>query len=389
MELSNLTFIVTDDCNFNCSYCLQKKEKKYMHHTTIKTAVDFFYPYLKGDKIYLNFYGGEPLLAYDQIKYAVKLLQEKNKTGNKNIEYSLTTNGSLITDEMLEFFDHHQFGLMLSFDGLAQDKGRKKGTLDQMVQVMKRIRAQPGIDFEINSVFTPATISSLTDSVRFMVQLDRPEITLNFSTIEEWTPTDLDALRTELKRLSDFLLLDYKENGTIPVKNFQALETLVEADTAKEMKRGIFRCNAGQDRMALTPDGKLWGCYVFHDYFKTRENHPEYADYYFGTLADFIDNHHTRQPEVMVNYSELRQDLFQVKKEEGKEKDFCFLCSYVDGCVVCPVNAAYSSESMGVISCRTCELKKIQRDAQTMFHEQLQSMQTRGQSNFLESKNHL
>jgi hypothetical protein len=206
-----------------------------------------------------------------------------------------------------------------------------------------------------------------------MIELDKSDITLNFSTLEAWTPLDLDGLRTELKRLSDFLLSYNKEKGTIPVKNFQAPETLVEADTAKEMKRGIFRCNAGQDRLALTPAGKLWGCYVFHDYFKTRGNHPEYADYYFGTLADFIDNHHTRYPEVMVNYSELRQDLFQVKKDKEEEKDFCFLCSYVDGCVVCPVNAAYSTESMGVVSCRNCKLKKIQRDAQTTFHERLQS----------------
>lgn len=377
MKISNLTFIVTDDCNFNCSYCMQKKEKKTMDNTTIKTAVDFFYPFLKGDKIYILFYGGEPLLAYDKIKYTVQLLQEKNKTENKNFEFALTTNGSLITDEMLDYFNRHQFGLMLSFDGLSQDKGRKKGTLDQMVQVMKRIKAYPGIDFEINSVFTPATITNLTESVRFMIELDEPEVTLNFSTLEEWNPPDLDALRTELKRLSDFLLSYYREKGTIPVKNFQAPGTLVEADTAKEVKRGIFRCSGGQDRLALTPEGKLWGCFLFHDYFKTRENHPEYHDYYFGTLAEFIDNHHTRYPEVLANYAELRQDLFQVKKEDGEKKDFCFLCSYVDGCVVCPVNAAYSTESMGVVSCLTCKLKKIQRDAQTSFHEQLQSLKSR------------
>jgi len=76
----------------------------------------------------------------------------------------------------------------------------------------------------------------------------------------------------------------------------------------------------------------------------------------------------------LANYAELRQDLFQVKKEAGDKKDFCFLCSYVDGCVVCPVNAAYSTDSMGVISCLTCELKKIQRDAQTALHEQLQAL---------------
>jgi uncharacterized protein len=138
MEISNLTFIVTDDCNFNCSYCFQKKEKKTINNATIKTAVDFFYPFLKGnDHIYIGFYGGEPLLAYEKIKYATILLLEKNKAGNKKIKFSVTTNGSLLTDEILDFFNRHQFIVMLSFDGLAQDKGRKKGTLEQTLGVMK------------------------------------------------------------------------------------------------------------------------------------------------------------------------------------------------------------------------------------------------------------
>jgi uncharacterized protein len=377
MELTNLAFIVTDDCNFNCSYCLQKKEKKYMEHTAIKTAVDFFYPFLKGEKIYIVFYGGEPLLAYDKIEYAVKLLQEKNKTGNKNIEFLLTTNGSLITDEMLDFFYRQRFGLMLSFDGLNQDKGRKKGTLEQMVQVLERVRAYPGMDFEINNVLTPGTINNLTESMRFMIELDRWEMKFDFATEKEWTPLDLEAVRTELKRLSDFLLSYYQEKGTIPVKNFQAPGTLEEADAEKEMKRGIFRCNAGKSRMALTPEGKLWGCYVFHDYFKTRENRPGYGDYYFGTLAEFIDNHHTRYPEILANYRDLRQDFFQVRKADGEKRDFCFLCPGLEVCGVCPLNVAYSTESLGVIPCWTCELKKIQREAQRTFHEQLQSLGSR------------
>jgi uncharacterized protein len=82
MKFSNLAFIVTDDCNFNCSYCLPKKEKKYMKRSTIEKAVTFFYPFLQ-ENAYIVFYGGEPLLAFDQIRHAVSLLQEKEKTGKK------------------------------------------------------------------------------------------------------------------------------------------------------------------------------------------------------------------------------------------------------------------------------------------------------------------
>ncbi|NIM18102.1 MAG: radical SAM protein [Candidatus Aminicenantes bacterium] len=356
MEISNLTFIVTDECNFNCAYCVQKKEKKTINNACIKTAVDFFYPFLKQDvKVYIGFYGGEPLLAYEQIKHTVRLVQEKNKTGNKKITFSVTTNGSLLTDKMLDFFNRSQFAVTLSYDGFAQDMGRKKGTLDQMIRLMKQIQDYPNIDFEINSVFTPQTIKTFSESLRFMIEPGGPEITFNLSTMEEWEPSHLETLKEELKRLTDFLVLYYKKTGKIPVKNFQV----------PVPGPGIFRCSAGKDHMAVTPEGNVWGCFLFHDYFKTRKDNPQYQDYYFGTLTDFIANHKTRYPEILANYSDLRQNFFQV---ECKETNFCFLCQDVKSCMVCPVNAAYSTRSLGKISCRQCQLNKIQLKALEDFH---------------------
>ncbi len=354
MKLSNLTFIVTDDCNFNCAYCVQKKEKKTISNACIKKAVDFFYPFFKTDeKVHCGFYGGEPLMAYDRVKYAAQLVLEKNKTGNKKIEFSLTTNGTLLTDKMLDFFNQNHFALMLSFDGLAQELGRKKGTLKKMVRVVKQIQDYPEIDFDINSVFTPDTISRFSESLRFLIELEGPEITFNLSTMEEWKPPHLAVLKKELERLVDFLVLYYKKTGRIPVKNFQA----------PVPGPGVFRCSAGSEHMAVTPEGKVWGCFLFHDYFKTREASSQYRDFYFGTLTDFIVNYESRYPGIAAHYSELRQDFFQV------EEHFCFLCRDVKSCMVCPVNAAYSSGSLGKISCRQCQLNKIQLKARGSFYK--------------------
>jgi sulfatase maturation enzyme AslB (radical SAM superfamily) len=328
--------------------------------------VDFFYPFLGSEnKIQIAFYGGEPLLAYEQMKHAALLLKEKNKKENKKIEFAVTTNGSLLTEKMLDFFNRHKFVMLLSFDGLAQEKGRKRGTLDQMVQVMKKIQEYPDINVEINSVFSPQTISLLSGSMRFIIEQDGPEITFNLSSMEEWRSSDLETLQKELERLTDFLVLFHKEKGKIPVKNFQG--------QVPGPGSGIFFCGAGIEHMAVTPEGKLWGCFLFHDYFKTREksHHNQYQDYYYGTLADFIAHYKIRYPEITANYSELRQDFFQVK-DEGRERKFCFLCEDVKGCVVCPVNAAYSSGSLGKISCCKCALTKIQRTALRNFFQKLQ-----------------
>lgn len=360
MEISNLTFVVTDDCNFNCSYCYQKKEKKTINNSTIETAVDFFYPFFNNNKIHIAFYGGEPLLAYEKIELAVRRLRKKNKTGNKNIQFSITTNGVLLTEKMLNFFNRHHFTVVLSFDGLAQDKGRKDGTLEKMLRVMKQIQAYPNIHFEINSVFSPDTINEFSESIRFIIQQGGPEITFNISTFEEWDPAHLETLEKELERLTDYLVRLYKEKGTMPVKNFR----FSPGETGG--KRGIFQCGGGKYRMSVTTEGKVWGCSLFHDYFKTREDHPQYRDYSFGPLTNYIADYETRYPEVLANYSELRQDYFQVEDEEAK---FCFLCEEMEGCMACPVNAAYSSGSIGKISCHKCRLIKIQGKARRSFNQ--------------------
>jgi sulfatase maturation enzyme AslB (radical SAM superfamily) len=90
-------------------------------------------------------------------------------------------------------------------------RGRKRGTLDQMVQVMRKIQGYPGINFEINSVFSPQTVSDLSGSMRFIIEHDGPDITFNLSSMEEWSSSNLETLKKELERLTDFLVVFYKE----------------------------------------------------------------------------------------------------------------------------------------------------------------------------------
>jgi len=346
MDISNLTFIVTDDCNFDCSYCPQKKEKKTITNETIRTAVEFFYPFFTREgTTQVGFYGGEPLLAFDKIQYAAALLHEKNKTGAKKIQFRITTNGSLLTDQALEFFDKNRFALLLSFDGLAQDKGRKKNSLESTLQVMKRIQAYPGISFEINSVFSPWTIGTFYESIRFIIEQKGPDITFNFNTLDEWSPSDFEMLRKEMDRLREYTAAHYKKTGHIPVKNFRSPVS----------KPDVFRCSAGINHMAVTPGGELWGCFLFHDFFKTRKDHPQYHDYFFGELAHFTSSYESLYPTIVKNYRELRQDFFQA---QGKD---CFLCTDLKECAVCPIIAAYSTGSLGKIPCSKCELGKIAR----------------------------
>jgi uncharacterized protein len=351
MEIANLSLVVTEECNFNCSYCYQEKEKKYMSQATIEKAIAFFYPYLKKEAE-IVFWGGEPLLAFDNIKYTVNRLQEKNKQGKKKIKFYFTTNGSLLNEDKLAFFNSHGFDIMLSFDGPTQDTARKAGSSKQITGLIKQVQKYPDIVFSVNSVFTPETADRLSSSLRFIIELGVPEILISLSSIHPWPQKTLDMLTKEYERLVEYLVSFYKETGNIPVNDFRI--------PGGPPGKG-FVCLAGRNRMSVAPDEDIWGCYLFHDYLKQKKGSDNYRHYHFGKLDDFIKHHETRYPTILANYSDLKQDMFFTESEN------CFLCRDVEHCRTCPVNAAFSTASIGKIPPWLCDLNRTQRQAKERF----------------------
>jgi uncharacterized protein len=362
MKFSQLAFIVTDDCNFNCAYCRQIKDSSYMKRSTIDKVVDFFYPFLD-DETYIIFYGGEPLLAFDNIKYAVSLLQEKNRDREKKLKFSLTTNGSLITDEVLHFFDSNHFIVTLSFDGLAQDL-RKPGSMVPIRELIRHIQGNTysGITFSTNSIFTPGTVSYLTESLKYIVECGVTDLLFDLVQDMPWDETALMTLEKELAGLTDFLVSYYKEKGTIPVNHYRRAQS--PAKSTKNVP--CFTCAAGFQRMAITPEENVWGCYLFHDYLKNREESSDFHTYWFGKLDDYIKNHETLYPLILLNYAALRQDFFFTGDQH------CFLCQEVESCGICPVSAAYATSFIGKLPPWICGMHSIQRKVGKSFLEEIE-----------------
>jgi uncharacterized protein len=372
MKLSNITFVVTDDCNFNCSYCLQKKEKKYISNAALKKAITFFTPFME-EKKYISFYGGEPLLAFDSIKYAVSLYRAQQLEPT----YTVNTNGSTMTEEMLEFFDEHRFTVLLSFDGLTQDQDRKSGSHNSTLELMKKLEAgsHPGIDLRLNSVITPNTVNRLAESLQYIVESGATNIQLLLTEDQNWNATTLEILEDQLRLLSRHQLDHYKKHGEIPISNFRPPE-MDSADKEKNeektvingKKKNVFICAGARNRMAVTPDEDVWGCYQFHDYFKhnkVRKNYKnEFRSYSFGKLDDFIKNYKTVYPKVMENYALLKQDCFI--SADGP----CYRCEDVESCSFCPVYGAYITELIGKFPAWVCGVRRTQRKVIKEFHRE-------------------
>jgi sulfatase maturation enzyme AslB (radical SAM superfamily) len=306
---------------------------------------------------YLNFYGGEPLLSFDSIKKTISLLNSKNKELNKKPHFSITTNGSLLSEEVIQFLNTYKFSVELSFDGLAQEVHRNKGSFEKIVSSIKELLKYTDMNLEVNSVFTPETVSYLSKSIQFIMDLNVPNIHFSLSTIKPWDRASLLKLEKELIKLRKIVLAHYERNGNNPVVNFIA-----------EKRKGIFSCSAGKDRLAITPEGGIWGCYLFPDYFRGKENTPQFQKFYFGTLDDFIKNYKNIYPLISSNYAQLSMDNFSTSSMK------CFLCSDLENCEVCPINASFSGVPLGKIPNYTCEIRRIMIREKGKFRKEFQGI---------------
>lgn len=339
---SNLSLILTGGCNFSCSYCYQEKDDLFLDPTVVERAIEFFFPRFENECSIL-FYGGEPLLAKDTIISTVHAVKAENRRQRKNIQYSISTNGSLLDNDTLRLFDKNRFTVLLSFDGRAQEKGRKKGSFPVVSGTLERLLDRPRIELLTNSVFTPETVADLSASIRDIVERGVRDAQISFTNHRPWGRDALARLGSELSDLRGFLLAFRRKKGYVPVTNFRASTEL-----------GIFGCRAGEDRMALSPDGRLWGCHLFYDFHKKMKS-PTAARYCFGDLDSFITHDRRIYPRILARYADLRMDYFHTPEK------FCGLCRDVHDCAVCPVDAAFASGIIGRIMPVDCRIRKIVR----------------------------
>jgi len=349
LRFSTLTLILTDRCNYRCSYCYQRKSDRELPIPALTKTVDFIFPLLTRI-CYINFYGGEPLLGFDRLRRTVSRFERLNRDGKRRIRYSLSTNGSLLEEEVLRFLDEHAFTLLLSFDGSAQDKCREKGSFRRLVALIPKILERPRIRLETNSVFTAETIRHLSPSIELLLHLGVPRIHAGFTSRVKWSPASYELLKKEMAAVRSSFLGRFERRVDVPW-----------VEMAQPDRKGILRCDAGREQLALAADGRLWGCFLFPHYFDGKERDPGGRKYCFGAVEAFVAD-----PEAIYAKTMRAIAGLGMASSRTPEKS-CVFCGEIRSCWVCPLAAAFASGTLGEITAGTCELTRTIRQEKELF----------------------
>ncbi len=256
------------DCNLACDYCFGDKgefhgKRELMSFEVAKQAIDYLLKNSERHNLEVDFFGGEPLMNFDVVKKTVAYAREQEKVYNKKIAFTLTTNAYHITDEMIDFIHKEIKNIVISIDGRQEvhDALRKtvggKGSYDKVVANAKRIVQNRGDkEYYIRGTFSANNLD-FTQDVSHIASLGfdsisiEPVVTqLEMGILEEHIPVIIE----EYEKLSDWL----DEHPNVNFFHFN-----IDLDSGPCVIKRIRGCGAGNEYMAVTPDGKLYPCHQF------------------------------------------------------------------------------------------------------------------------------
>ncbi len=266
---------VAHDCNLACKYCFAGKgeydgPKGLMNFETGKRALDFLVEKSGTRKnLEVDFFGGEPLLNWEVCKKLVEYGRSIEKEHGKNFRFTLTTNGVLVNDEVIDFCNREMGNVVLSLDGRKETHDRLrttcngKGSYDLIVDKFKKFaNARNQADYYMRGTYTHYNTDFSKDIIH-MADLGFKELSIEPVVSDPTEPyslkeNDLPILKEQYEILADEMLRRYR-NGN----GFTFYHYMIDLNSGPCIVKRISGCGVGTEYMAVTPSGELYPCHQF------------------------------------------------------------------------------------------------------------------------------
>lgn len=266
---------VAHDCNMVCEYCFASKGdfgcgRELMTVETAKKAIDFLIENSKDRKnLEVEFFGGEPLIAFNTVKKTVEYARGLEKKYNKIFRFTITTNGILLTDDKIDFINEEMSTVVLSLDGRKEinDKMRKtkggKGTYDQIIPKFKRlVERRNGKNYYIRGTFTRNNLDFAKD-VMHIYNLGFDEISIEPVVGDK--KLDYTINQEELKKVLDEYETLAKQIYKMKVdgSNINFYRFNVDLKNSPCAIKRLKGCSCGNEFIAVVPNGDIFPCHQF------------------------------------------------------------------------------------------------------------------------------
>lgn len=354
-DIKALCLHVSHACNLTCGYCFAGEgryhgEAALMSPEVGKKALDFLIEHSGTKKnLEVDFFGGEPLLNWEAVKEIVAYARSREKETGKHFRFTLTTNGVLLDDEVIEFANREMTNVVLSLDGRRDihDAMRRTpagdGSYDLIVPKFKKlVEKRGGKGYYIRGTFTHGN-TDFTKDILHMADLGFTELSMepvvskpdaSYALTEE----DFTELEHQYELLAVEMLRRQKAGKDLTFYHF-----MLDLEGGPCIYKRIAGCGSGTEYLAVTPSGELYPCHQF-------VGEPEYL---MGNLWDGVTN------------LEKREAFSQCNAYSRPECQDCWARLYCSG--GCAANAYHASGSINGIYEYGCRLFKKRVECAVMM----------------------
>lgn len=268
---------VAHGCNMTCGYCFAGDGEYHgpqalMSYEVGKRALDWLIENSGTRRnLEVDFFGGEPLLNFDVVKKLIAYGRQQEKEHNKNFRFTLTTNGVLLDDEVIDFANKEMSNVVISLDGRKDinDNMRKtrggKGTYDMILPAFKKLaESRNQQDYYMRGTYTHYN-TDFTNDILHMADLGFKELSIEPVVAPDDAPyalkeSDMPKLLSEYERLA-CEILDRKREGK--GRDFNFYHYMIDLTGGPCIVKRISGCGVGTEYVAVTPSGDLYPCHQF------------------------------------------------------------------------------------------------------------------------------
>lgn len=266
---------IAHDCNLACKYCFAEEgeyhgRRALMSFEVGKKALDFLIANSGSRRnLEVDFFGGEPLMNWQVVKELVAYGREQEKLHDKNFRFTLTTNGVLLNDEIMEFVNKEMGNIVLSIDGRKEvhDKMRPfrkgAGSYDLIVpKFQKAAESRNQTNYYVRGTYTHHNLDFAED-VKHLADLGFKQISVEpvvappeeAYAIQE---ADLEILKEQYDKLAVEMLERHRSG-----KDFNFFHFMIDLEGGPCVAKRLSGCGSGTEYLAVTPWGDFYPCHQF------------------------------------------------------------------------------------------------------------------------------